>query len=435
MHMLKSIWAETKLPHFPTLLGDQSVHTLIIGGGMAGLLCGYMLQQRGVDVIVVEAGRICAGVTQNTTAKITAQHGLIYHKLTKQLGREQAKQYLQANLAAVSQYHALCKEIPCHFESQSSFVYALEDRQALEQEVHALHRLGYPASLKEDLPLPFETVGAVKFRQQAQFHPLEFAAHIAKNIRIFENTPVRHLNGIVAVTDTGRIRAENVIIATHFPFLNRHGNYFLKLYQHRSYVLALENTHFPGGMYIGSGENSFSFRKSGYLLLLGGGGHRTGKKGGGWERLSQSAAQAYPQAREIARWATQDCMSLDGIPYIGPYSRRTPGVYVATGFNKWGMTGSMVAANVLTDLILEGSSPFEDLFSPARSILKPQLATNAAETILNFLRPTRPRCSHMGCALQWNPAERSWDCSCHGSRFDEEGGLLNDPAQDDIQTP
>ena len=433
--MLKSIWAETKLPHFPTLLGDQTVHTLVIGGGMAGILCGYMLQQKGVDVMVVESGRICGGVTQNTTAKITAQHGLIYHKLTKQLGRERAKQYLQANLAAVSQYHTLCKEIPCHFESQSSFVYALEDLQSLEQEVQTLHQLGYPATLKEYLPLPFETVGAVKFRQQAQFHPLEFAAHIAKNLRIFENTPVRHLEGSITVTDTGRIRAENVIVATHFPFMNRYGGYFLKLYQQRSYVLALENANFPGGMYIGSGETSFSFRRSNGLLLLGGGGHRTGAKGGGWETLAKISAQAYPHAREIARWATQDCISLDGIPYIGPYSNYTPGVYVATGFNKWGITGSMVAANVLTDLILGQENPYAEVFSPTRSILNPQLAINTANTIFNFLRPTRPRCSHMGCALKWNPVERSWDCGCHGSRFNEEGGLLNSPAQADIQTP
>lgn len=435
MHMMKSIWTEAKLPHFPTLLGDQRVHTLIIGGGMAGLLCGYMLQQNGVDTMVVEAGRICGGVTQNTAAKITAQHGLIYNRLIKQLGRERSKQYLQANLAAVKQYHTLCKEIPCGFESQSSFVYVLEDRQTLEDEVHALHQLGYPAALKEDLPLPFETVGAVKFRQQAQFHPLEFAAHIAKNLRIFEYTPVRYLDGTVAVTDTGRIRAENVIVATHFPFMNRHGSYFLKLYQQRSYVLALENTNFPGGMYIGSGENSFSFRSSDGLLLLGGGGHRTGAKGGGWEVLAQSASKAYPQAREVARWATQDCMSLDGIPYIGPYSRHTPGIYVATGFNKWGMSGSMVAAKVLTDLILGWENPYAEVFSPARSILKPQLAINTAHTIFNFLRPTRPRCSHMGCALKWNPAERSWDCGCHGSRFDEDGKLINNPAQGDIQTP
>jgi glycine/D-amino acid oxidase-like deaminating enzyme len=429
MKMLNSIWAETALPQFPRLQGDKTTQILIIGGGMAGLLCAFRLKQAGADVLLVEAGRICGGVTQNTTAKITSQHGLIYHKLLHKLGREKAGMYLQANQQAVADFHALCKDIPCHFESQSAFVYSLDDRQALEQEVHALHLLGYPAGLKEDLPLPFHTVGAVKFRHQAQFHPLEFAAHIARDLPIYENTPVRVMEGTTAITDHGRIRAEKVIVATHFPFLNRHSSYFLKLYQHRSYVLALENANFPGGMYIGSEENSLSLRAFGNQLLLGGGGHRTGKQGGGWKELSAFAARAYPQAQEIARWATQDCISLDGVPYIGQYSRNTPNLFVATGFNKWGMTGSMVAAKILTNLILEQENPWAEVFSPSRSILKPQLAINGSESVLNLLRPTVPRCPHMGCALKWNAAERSWDCTCHGSRFAEDGKLLNNPAQ------
>ena len=429
MKMLNSIWAETSLPQFPRLQGDKTTQILIIGGGMAGLLCAFRLKQAGADVLLVEAGRICGGVTQNTTAKITSQHGLIYHKLLHKLGREKAGMYLQANQQAVTDFHTLCKDIPCHFEAQSAFVYSLDDRQALEQEVHALHLLGYPAGLKEDLPLPFHTVGAVKFRHQAQFHPLEFAAHIARDLPIYENTPVRVMEGTTAITDHGRIRAEKVIVATHFPFLNRHGSYFLKLYQHRSYVLALENANFPGGMYIGSEENSLSLRAFGNQLLLGGGGHRTGKQGGGWKELSAFAARAYPQAQEIARWATQDCISLDGVPYIGQYSRNTPNLFVATGFNKWGMTGSMVAAKILTNLILEQENPWAEVFSPSRSILKPQLAINGAESVLNLLRPTVPRCPHMGCALKWNAAERSWDCTCHGSRFAEDGKLLNNPAQ------
>lgn len=429
MKMLNSIWAETALPQFPRLQGDKTTQILIIGGGMAGLLCAFRLKQAGADVLLVEAGRICGGVTQNTTAKITSQHGLIYHKLLHKLGREKAGMYLQANQQAVTDFHALCKDIPCHFESQSAFVYSLDDRQALEQEVHALHLLGYPAGLKEDLPLPFHTVGAVKFRHQAQFHPLEFAAHIARDLPIYENTPVRAMEGTTAITDHGRIQAEKVIVATHFPFLNRHGSYFLKLYQHRSYVLALENANFPGGMYIGSEENSLSLRAYGNQLLLGGGGHRTGKQGGGWKELSAFAARAYPQAQEIARWATQDCMSLDGIPYIGRYSQNTPNLFVSTGFNKWGMTGSMAAARILTDLVLERENPWAEVFSPSRSILKPQLAINGAESVLNLLRPTVPRCPHLGCALKWNPQERSWDCTCHGSRFAEDGKLLNNPAQ------
>ncbi len=432
---MKSIWAETALPRFPALRGQTKADVLVIGGGMAGLLCAYQLLESGVSVILAEAGRICGGVTGNTTAKITAQHGLIYHKLLQNLGAERARLYLEANEDAVARYFRLCKQIPCHFESQASFVYSLDNRQALEQELHALHRLGCAADFKDDLPLPFRTAGAVKMKRQAQFHPLEFAAHIAKNLTIYENTPVQELQNSTALTDEGSITADKIVVATHFPMFNRHGSYFLKLYQQRSYVLGLENTDFPGGMFIGSEENSMSFRRSGDLLLLGGGGHRTGKKGGGWQELQSFAGRAYPQAVEVARWATQDCISLDGIPYIGQYSARTPNLYVATGFNKWGMTGSMVAAMVLRDLILDRGSPYEALFSPSRSILKPQLAANLLQTSANLLRPTRPRCSHMGCALKWNRAEQSWDCACHGSRFSQDGKLLDTPAQRDLQNP
>lgn len=432
--MLKSIWAETPLPTFPSLQGHKHTQVLVIGGGMAGLLCAHRLQQAGVDTLLLEAGRICGGATQNTTAKITSQHGLIYHKLLQKLGRERAKLYLQANEQAVQDYHTLCKDIPCHFERQSAFAYSLRERTQLEQEVHALHLLGYPASLKESLPLPFQTVGAVKFRNQAQFHPLEFAAQLAPQFPIFENSAVRSIEGNTAITDCGKVTADRIIVATHFPFINAHGSYFLKLYQHRSYVLALKNTGFPGGMYIGAEENAPSLRLYGEMLLWGGSGHRTGKKSGGWQELSALAQRAYPDAAEVARWANQDCMSLDTIPYIGPYSKNTPALLVATGFHKWGMTGSMVAANVLTDMVLNRANPWAEVFSPSRSMLTSQLAINAAETLINFLRPTAPRCPHMGCALKWNASERSWDCGCHGSRFAEDGKLLNDPAQKDLQS-
>ncbi len=204
------------------------------------------------------------------------------------------------------------------------------------------------------------------------------------------------------------------------------------MYQHRSYVLALENAKPVGGMYVDEYEKGLSFRDCGDLLLLGGGDHRTGKKGGNWTELENFAAKYYPSAKIKYRWATQDCMTLDGVPYIGRYSENTPNMYVATVFNKRGMTSSMVAASLLTDLVRGKYNPYAKLFSPSRTILRPQLAVNAVEAVGNLLTPTAPRCPHLGCALKWNSAEHSWDCPCHGSRFDENGSLLNNPATGDI---
>ena len=186
-------------------------------------------------------------------------------------------------------------------------------------------------------------------------------------------------------------------------------------------------------MYLDEAQTGMSFRNYENLLLIGGGDHRTGKKGGGWQELQDFALRYYPQAKEQYRWAAQDCMSLDGVPYIGPYSASTTDLYVATGFNKWGMTTSMVSAMILTDLVQGKRNPYAEVFSPSRSILHPQLAVNGFEAVVNLLTPTTKRCPHLGCALKWNPVEHTWDCPCHGSRFTEDGKLIDNPATGNLK--
>ena len=428
---MTSLWTKTaQLPEFPPLAGDTKTDVLVIGGGIAGILCLWSLRQAGVDALLVESGRICGGVTGNTTAKLTAQHGLIYHRLVREFDLDTAQRYLQANLEALERYQALCRSIDCDFQEKDAFVYSLHDRAKLVEEVDALRKLGYPAALCSTIPLPFPVAGAVKFPKQGQFHPLKFLGALAQGLPIHEHTKVLEFLPGGVVTDRGIISARNIIVATHFPFLNKHGSYFLKQYQHRSYVLALEHAPDVGGMYVDEDEKGLSFRNQNGLLLLGGGSHRTGKQGGSWQELSEFAQKYFPNANEVARWATQDCMTLDGIPYIGQYSRRTPHLYVATGFQKWGMTTAMVAAGILTDLIRGKKDPYARVFSPSRSMLRPQLAANAASAALHLLTPTKPRCPHLGCALKYNPQEHSWDCPCHGSRFSETGDLLDNPATD-----
>lgn len=429
---MDSIWTQTaKLPAFEKLQGDRRCDVLIVGGGLCGLLCAYFLQQAGVDYLLVEAKRLGSGITKNTTAKITSQHGLIYHKLGKRFGLERAGLYLHANEEALKQYQILSQTMDCDFQEKPAYVYAMDDSRKIDQELDTLQRLGYPARFAKSLPLPFSVAGALRFDHQAQFHPLKLMAELAKNLNICEHTKVLELQPHKAVTDGGMIRAKKIVICTHFPYLNKHGAYFLKLYQHRSYVLALKDGPQLDGMFVDEAMTGLSFRNQGELLLLGGGSHRTGKKGGNWQELRDFAKHNYPTTHEVAHWATQDCMSLDQMPYIGSYSKGTEDLYVATGFNKWGMTSSMVAAQLLRDLLLEKESPYQELFSPSRSMLQPQLLVNGLEATVNLLTPTVPRCPHMGCALKYNKEEHSWDCPCHGSRFGETGELLDNPASDD----
>lgn len=430
---MESLWkSESSLPEFPELDKDMTTDVLIIGGGIAGVLTAYFLQQNNIRYILVEKNRICSGTTQNTTAKITCQQGLIYSRILKSYGSETALKYLSANQSAFEMYARLCKNINCDYEIKDNYVYSTENRKKLEDEMSALDKIGCQAEFCENIPVPMPTVGAVKFPNQAQFSPLKFITGISRNLNIYENTFVKEITDGKAITNQGTIEAEKFIVTTHFPFINKHGSYFLKLYQHRSYVIAFENSACLNGMYVDENHKGMSFRNYKNMLLIGGGGHRTGKKGGGWEEIQNFAKQNFPESKEKYSWAAQDCMSLDGIPYIGRYSKNTPDLYVAGGFNKWGITGSMVSAMILSDMVLGRQNEFADIFNPSRSILKPQLFANTFETIINFLTPTAPRCSHMGCALKWNPTEHSWDCPCHGSRFSGQGEILDNPANKNL---
>ncbi len=428
--MRKSVWSETvNLPEFESLKGEIKTDVLVIGGGMCGILCAYYLKQAGIDCVLVEASKIASGITKNTTAKITSLHGAIYGKLIKDVGREKAKMYLDANQNALYEYEKLCKNFECDFEKKSAYTYTLSDRQKIEDEVKSAQILGMQeACFCETSELPFKTEGAVCFPDQAQFHPLKFIKEIVKDLKICENTFIRDITPKSVVCDNGKIYANKIIVATHFPFINKHGAYFLKLYQHRSYVSAFENAQKLNGMYVDENKKGMSHKSYNNLLVIGGEGHRTGKESRAWQGLNNFAKEYYPESTLKYEWATQDTMSLDGIPYIGNYSKNTPNLYVATGFNKWGMTSSMASALILRDLIVGKKNDFSDVFNPSRSILKPQLFVNGVESTKNLLTPTPKRCPHLGCSLKWNKQEHSWDCPCHGSRFDENGKLLDNPA-------
>ena len=448
---MESLWSKSvKLEKQKDLKTDFKCQNVVIGGGMAGVLIAYLLQEKGQEVIVLEAKEIASGQTRNTTAKITSQHGCIYHDMVKKAGFDRAKGYAKANEAAIQLYkEIITKEgIDCHYEELPSFLYSQKEtgKDRLKKEARVAKALGIKAEyVRGDLikDLPFGVMGAVKFEGQAQFHPLEFIQEIAKKINIYEHVKVLEVDDHFVITEHHVIVADNVIFATHYPFPIVPGYYFLRQHQSRSYVIALEGEGVLqrlDGMYYGIDRMGLSFRHAEGKLLVGGGSHRTGKKekDTGFCFLRKQIKKYYPDAKEDSIWAAQDCMPHDGIPFIGKFSIKQDNWYVATGFQKWGMTTSMVAAMIISDKICGKENQFSDVFTPQRLLIQAgwkKFMVDVWESIVGlgcgiFVKKEE-KCMHMGCALEWNEEERSWDCSCHGSRYNEEGAVLDAPAQMD----
>lgn len=426
-----SVW-EGEFGQYPMLKTAIKTDVLVIGGGIAGILAARLLADSGLSCVIAEAGRLCGGVTRNTTAKISVQHGLIYSKITEKYGKDYAKMYLSANLRAAERFEKLCAKINCDYEKRDSYIYSKTDPAPLYSELSALSEIGFPAEFVESVPLPFRTAGAVCVKNQAQFNPLPLLAELSKGLEIYENTRIIELKNNTAISVDGKITAENIVFASHFPFLNSHGSYFLKMYQSRSHVIALENIEFPDGIFKDEDENGLSFRKYGKLTLVGGGAHKTGSPSKSSE-LFAFAKKYFPHAKITNAWSAQDCITLDGLPYVGNYSAKTPNIYVMTGFNKWGMTNSLAAAEIIRDKILGNENENAPVFNPSRSILTKQLFVNGLNAAKNLVTPTAPRCPHMGCALKKNKEDNTWECPCHGSRFTENGELLDNPANSGLE--
>ncbi|EJT6500898.1 FAD-dependent oxidoreductase [Clostridium perfringens] len=476
---MKSVWSEScKFRKREALNKDIKTDVLVIGAGIAGILTAYMLKQKGRDVVLIDAAEIASGNTKNTTAKITSQHDLIYSKLITEFGEEKARQYAKANELAIKKYKEIIedKRIECDFEEKPAYVYSLNEVDVLKEEAKVAKNLGIDAEFVQEVNLPFKIKGAVKFNNQAQFNPLKFLKGISNELVIYENTRALEIKENLVVTSGGNITANNIVVATHYPIMNAPGYYFMKMHQERSYVLALENTSEIDGMYIDLNKEGYSFRTYNNLLLLGGISHRTGEneEGGSYDKLRKVAKNLYPKAKEKYYWSAQDCMTIDGIPYIGRYSSETPNIYVATGFNKWGMTSSMVSAMIISDMILEKENDFSEIFSPRRfdlSLSINNIANDLIETAKNFIAQkvyipsseiehiknghggiieyngekvgvykdkegkeffVSTKCTHLGCQLSWNADELTWDCPCHGSRFDYKGRLIGSPATKDL---
>lgn len=438
--MMKSIWSDEK----PRILTErrelpETAEVVIIGGGMAGLLCAFLLKEAGKHAIVLEAAEVCSGQTGNTTAKITAQHGLIYAKLMREFGEQTAVKFGRMNQRTIDEFERIiiANGISCGFKRLPSYLYTktVAGAELLDRERTVAKKAGIRASIVYETELPFPVKAALKYEDQAQFHPLEFLKGIAKELDVYEHTRVIWMKGNEVVTDRGSVKAKKIVFATHFPFVNFPGFYFARMHQERSYVLGVRVPEKDlSGMYYGIDSDGLSFRSAGDVILVGGMSHRTGvqQEQNPFDALRKETKRMWSDYDEVANWAAQDCMTLDSLPYIGYFSKWKPNWYVATGFEKWGMTRSMAAAMILRDLIVGNKNSYAEVVSPQRRMSKEgwkTLVTETGFTMRNFVTLRGPRCPHLGCRLVWNRYERTWDCPCHGSRFADDKRILDNPAQ------
>jgi glycine/D-amino acid oxidase-like deaminating enzyme/nitrite reductase/ring-hydroxylating ferredoxin subunit len=481
---------------YPSLVGDAEVDVAVVGGGIAGITVAALLKRAGRTVALLESKRIVRGASGYTTAKITSGHGAVYEQLEQRFGTDGARAYAASNQAAIERIARFVEEdgIACDFERKPNFVYAESDDEAkrLRREAEAEQRAGLPSSFTTETTLPFAVAGAVRLEGQAQFHPRKYLLALADSLPgdgsgVFERTRVLDVEEgepCVVRTSAGVVRARDVVLATHLPILDR-GLFFAKAHPHRSYAIAapIEAHHAPDGMFINVGQPTRSVRtlRDGDRLYLnvGGEGHPAGRGDDTPRRYDalEGFLRTHWEAAPVAyRWSTEDFIAVDRVPYVGRLRRGSRHVFVATGFNKWGMTSATVAAMILADRVLGVENPWAPLYESKR--LKPRAALKrfvtengivgvrwltdrltlgerrrldslqAGDGVVTRIRgrltavsrdddgrlhALSPVCTHLRCIVGWNAAERSWDCPCHGSRFRPDGAVIQGPAVDDLE--
>lgn len=493
----ESYWIDTKdVPTYPELTENINVDIGIVGGGITGVTTAYLLAKEGYKVALIEADRVLQGTTGHTTAKVTAQHDLIYDELIHHFGKNAAKQYYQANDEALQFIRQLVteKEIDCELTDEDAYLYSetedYDDKMA--KEADAYKTLGINGHAVEDIPIDLKFRKGLVMKNQAQFNPTKYLSHLVREMEqlgglIYENTvavDVKEGERPTIVTKLNNtITCDQIISCSHFPFYDGKGLFFSRMYAERSYIIAIKPAKkFEGGMYLSVEDPKRSIRSAMIngeeMLLIGGDKHKTGQ---GKETVQHFQAleifakenfgiDAYPY-----RWGAQDLITLDKLPYIGRITAKKSNIFIATGYRKWGMTNGTAAALLLKDLVMKKDNPYEDLFSPTRFYADPSIKTFisqnanvAAEFIKGKLKPhprsadelhndegalvkynnkragaykdkngelhvVDPTCTHLGCEVEWNNGERTWDCPCHGSRFSFDGEVYEGPADQPLK--
>ncbi len=491
-----SYWVEsTPDPAFQPLTADLRVECAVIGSGITGLTTAFLLQRAGMKVAVIEMDGVARGVSGYTTAKVTSLQGTIYSQLESKHGSDAATRYATANEAALATVESLVREhaIDCDFETRSNYTYCEDpsDLAKIGQEVEAASRAGLPVELVHETDLPYDVAGAVRLDGQAQFHPRKYLLRLVDELQrggclFFDDTRATGVDeGEPCTVETtgGTVRADHVVVATHYTFLDR-SMMFPRVHPKRSYALAgpVPAGNVPSGMYL-STEPTWSVRtlRDGdeVLVLAGGSGHNVGQHYDTEERytrLEEWARSKLGMTEVRYRWSTQDGSSVDVLPYIG---RLTPGsrrVFTATAFGKWGMTNGTLAGMIISDLVTGTENEWASLFDPHRATLKASASKLVKENVkvarhLFGDRVKHPQsgvpgdlapgeaavsgtgvgqvavyrdedgelhkvsavCTHLGCIVAWNNAERTWDCPCHGSRFGFDGTVVQGPAVKDLE--
>ncbi len=474
----QSIWNYNRTAQGKPLRGEHTFDIVIVGGGIAGVLTAYQLAETGHKVTLLEAESLYAGTTHNTTAHMDSIHGYLYADLIKQSAKKAAL-YFQSQNEAIDEYERLIKKhnINCHFSRSDSVLFSKKNCDKLKAEYQALKAIGADVEfIGASKMLNIEVAGAIKLSSQARFHPLEFLDALPKNFEIIENTRIVKVDikTKTLYSNDAVIHANKIIIATGFPIIDVPGFYFLRMYKSHSYTIAIDTEQRLEAMYQGDLGNSLTYRQFEDKIIIGGLDHRSGRvdEVNKYDRLEERAAESFADSDPTHFWSANDCITFDGVPLVGPYCKTTDDVFVITGFNKWGMTNAMAGACVLRDIINGEKNKFRPLFSPFRKktstgtflnntlttvnnlIIKPisvpphtaaELLPDSGDIVLiggkkkavykdsdGELHICDALCKHLKCQLQFNPNTKTWDCPCHGSRFEIDGKLIIGPATDDL---
>ncbi|MBD8071555.1 FAD-dependent oxidoreductase [Bacillus sp. PS06] len=494
---IEPFWREgLNIPEFPKLEKDLEVDVVIVGGGITGLTSAYVLVNEGLKVAVIEANKLVNGTSGHTTAKITAQHDLIYDEFIQHFGRSKARLYYEANIEALQFIKKTVEEhqIDCDFKEQDAYLYSTTDEYAekIKTEAKAYKTLGIDGGIIDQIPFDIKVKNALVMKNQAQFHPVKYLAHLIKLITdkgglIFEETVAVNVETgekpTVITRDGKRATGGFVIACSHFPFFEGLGLYSTRMYADRSYVVAVKaNTTYPEGMYLSVDQPSRSLRSASNngeeVIIIGGGGHKTGQATDTmkeYNHLADFSEQVFEVKEMVNRWSAQDLTTLDKVPYIGELTTNEPNILVGTGYRKWGMTSSTVAALLFRDIILKRQNNYRDLYSPSRFYADPSLKNflltnmdvakhlikgkmdipqksvddipNGEAAVISFNGHRKgafkdeegkvfivdTTCTHVGCEVAWNNGEKTWDCPCHGSRFSYTGEVIEGPAEKPLQ--